>query len=785
MTTLAAVLPGEPAEETAEGYGLRLRRGGGWLGLFLTLLMLMVMGQALVTAGWSDHLGAVQVAVLAGALLGFLLALTRWGEFFPALYSLLACIAATTFLVGRAFIPGLGMLETVQQLIEHNVNWFRALVGGAGAADNLVFVLQLCLLGWWIGWLAVWNLFRHQKLLEAVIPAGIALLVNIYYSPINLSLFLLLYLLTVLLLGIRIELARNEMRWRLTQVRYAPDIFLDFLKAGLLFAFLVTALSWLMPNLAGETNMERLWRPFERPWKQVEDTWARMYKGLTYRGPAVSVSTFGRSMTLGGPVSLTDRPIFEARTPLHTYWRAAVYDTYTGDGWLNSDSEVAITDRNLPLNEPTFAARQEITVTIRPLEARQDIIFAPPQPMRVSVPVNADVKILPGEKPTLLVSLLRSRVALTPNTSYNVVSAVTAAPPDLLRADTTDYPAWIREHYLQLPETLPNRVRALARRVTATANNPYDKATAVESYLRDYPYNQNIEAPPAGADGVDYFLFGIRQGYCDYYASAMAVMLRAVGIPARLVAGYTPGTRLAAPREARLPEDEDLFRYRVLEQNAHAWVEVFFPTYGWIQFEPTASEPLLARPTPPPTPTPLGTPAPLPDQPPPEEDLGPELDRQSGRFQPLSWQTQVSNWLRAHRIGLSLGLFVAIGLLVAAAVMRRRREALFRDSDLLGKLFTLLGNWARRLGVPWLASSTPLERAAAFGHMVPESEPAVSRLATLFVAQRYGRLDPDPETLTRTSHDWQSLEPIFWRRWLIALARRIQGLARGEGSRRG
>ena len=97
------------------------------------------------------------------------------------------------------------------------------------------------------------------------------------------------------------------------------------------------------------------------------------------------------------------------------------------------------------------------------------------------------------------------------------------------------------ERYLQLPDTVPFRVRDLAAKITAAYDNPYDKAEAIEAVLRTYEYNQGIAAPPPGADAVDYFLYDVKQGYCDYYASAMVVMLRSVGIPARFAVGYTPG----------------------------------------------------------------------------------------------------------------------------------------------------------------------------------------------------------------------------------------------------
>ena len=190
------------------------------------------------------------------------------------------------------------------------------------------------------------------------------------------------------------------------------------------------------------------------------------------------------------------------------------------------------------------------------------------------------------------VSLLRSRVNLNREGDYWVASHVSDASPERLRADKAVYPRWVAERYLQLPDTVPFAVRDLAAKITTAYDNPYDKAEAIELVLRTYPYNQGIAAPPPGADAVDYFLNDVKEGYCDYYASAMVVMLRSVGIPARFAVGYTPGKEV--PQQAQ--DESELIQYRVQENNAHAWPEVFFPSYGWVQFEPTASEPLLVRP---------------------------------------------------------------------------------------------------------------------------------------------------------------------------------------------
>jgi hypothetical protein len=129
---------------------------------------------------------------------------------------------------------------------------------------------------------------------------------------------------------------------------------------------------------------------------------------------------------------------------------------------------------------------------------------------------------------------------------------------------------------------VPSRVKDLAIRLTASVPTPYDRAKAIESYLRTYPYSLDVPHPPSQRDLVDYFLFDLGKGYCDYYASAMVVLSRAAGIPARLAIGYASGDYNLNSK-----------RYVVSEADAHSWVEVYFPGIGWIPFEPTAAQPAL------------------------------------------------------------------------------------------------------------------------------------------------------------------------------------------------
>ncbi len=171
--------------------------------------------------------------------------------------------------------------------------------------------------------------------------------------------------------------------------------------------------------------------------------------------------------------------------------------------------------------------------------------------------------------------------------AYTFVSAATKASIQDLENASADYPPEVVDKFLQIPPEFSPRVRGLAQELTAASVTPYEKAKAIETYLRTLPYDDAIAAPPAGVDPLEYFLFDIKRGYCDYYATAMAMMLRTVGVPARTASGYAEGLF-----------DEESQSYFITQRDAHTWVEVFFPEYGWIEFEPTAGEsPLDRQPT--------------------------------------------------------------------------------------------------------------------------------------------------------------------------------------------
>ena len=240
-------------------------------------------------------------------------------------------------------------------------------------------------------------------------------------------------------------------------------------------------------------------------------------------------------------------------------------------GWVLLDSPFAM--------QAPIVGQLHFTVLLQPIAS--DAIFAPMQVMELRGNFSSDPSRYTGEPRFGALGVDATGSISNPahnfaQIRYEGISLLPAARPAKARTAGTDYPADIQETYLQLPEHLDARIPELARNITATANNPFDKAIVIESYLRrNFAYTLNLVGKP-GADPLAQFLFVTKAGHCEYFASAMAVMLRTLDIPSREVNGFLPG------------EYNDVAGdYIVRASDAHSWVEAYFPGTGWITFDPT------------------------------------------------------------------------------------------------------------------------------------------------------------------------------------------------------
>ncbi|OFX28550.1 MAG: hypothetical protein A2Z07_07730, partial [Armatimonadetes bacterium RBG_16_67_12] len=278
---------------------------------------------------------------------------------------------------------------------------------------------------------------------------------------------------------------------------------------------------------------------------------------------------------------LDDTVVMRVRATRQYNWRALVFDTYTGTGWKISDPGLTQFDGSAPPIHLVHRRDEVLSYRFRHERVVQSFYIDVEQPNVVFAAPLAERLYLPASRVYLdRFGSMRLPGTLKPGDVYSVVSRVFTHDAAVLRAADGSPPGFITERYLALPR-VPDRVRALAERLVAGEPTVYDRVMAVNRHLwTAYRYDLTIPHQRRPGDAVDYFLFEERRGYCEQFASAMVVMLRSVGIPARLVTGYTPGT---------LNPITGLLEVR--NSDAHAWVEVFFAGVGWVEFEPTPGFP--------------------------------------------------------------------------------------------------------------------------------------------------------------------------------------------------
>ncbi|MCS6963624.1 transglutaminase domain-containing protein [Thermoflexus sp.] len=695
-----------------------------WM-LFLLLLMNGSAAWTVTLAGWADGLEILPLVALGGLFIGWILAVRR----FSGPVALVLNLGYGTVWVGylsARLIPDPDWSLKLQWLGYRLTVWAMEAMRGGRGSDPLPFVVLMAALIWLAASASAWYSFRTIRSWRALLPAGLIAFINAYYylGPRPLTLFLIAYLLGALLWLVTVHYEEQSYRWRLERIWFVPDLGVDILRAGLMVATLTVALAWLLPAAGPSETVSRAWSEVSRPLRRSQETFNRLFSSLRSQRPAY-ISPLSRTLSFGGPRRLSDTPVMDVRAqgPAR-YWRGVVYDVYTSNGWLSSgEDEQGRAPMTALTARPLWEGRAVVTQTFDVYLPGNTLIFAAQHPVAASLPSIVQGRFTAQAHDLMMI---RSTRPFGAQQTYEVISLVPVPDIESLRQAGTVYPEWV-QRYLQLPSNLDPQIRRLAERITAGYDNPYDKVVALEAWLRrNIRYNENIPAPPPGRDGVVYVLFDIRQGYCDYYASAMAVMARALGIPARVVSGYAQGEWM--------PDG----RYRVRQRDAHTWVEVYFPGFGWVEFEPTAAQPPILRPQRPlsPTPTPPtpdqagstpGAPRPTPTR---RSLLAEDFDIQPG--EPLALP-------RASRFPtgpITVGLIGVLGLLGLAFWIRDRRR--LRRLSPAARDYLWMNRAARLFGIRFPSSWTPLERADYLGSLIPEVAEALERVAERYSAARFG-----------------------------------------------
>jgi len=625
--------------------------------------------------------------------------------------------------------------------------WVLGLMTGEPVFDPAAAALVWHAMLWGAAAWAGWTIIGRRNALLAAAPA-LLLSMNTLAASGQTSFALYLMLVAVLLALAIVQQEERQRLWERTGVAYPGQ------KGGQIIGVAAIAAIGLVliSALSASLSLDRL-----QEWiSKLREPAAQQDEGLAGSLGIVSEGADGgdviaaalspglpRDHLIGSGPELSERLVMTVVLPgplpvaangqaASLYWRSFTYDIYTGQGWSSSRTEKSAYGAGEPFGPARNPNQILLQQRVLPVEDLGGTLYAAGEPISVSLSAETAWRST-GD-------LFGTQLAAP--AGYDAVSAVPVPNERALRNAGQRYPDWVRQRYLQLPPEVPGRVRALATRLTAAQSAPYDRARAIEQYLRSYPYTLEVERPSVNQDVVDFFLFDLKRGYCDYYASAMAVLARASGVPARLAVGYAGGTYNLNSK-----------RFVVTEADSHSWVEIYFPRIGWVPFEPTAARPALDR-----------QPLVAHDE---EQDLIPVLEA------PLSPGSGSIAWRGLLLAGLALA-----GTLGAAwAVLDELRLQRLSPAARATEVYRRMRRLGQALQTPSTPGDTPHEFSAALGIRLTEIGSRMRRasyalrmvrdidkIANGVVLINYG---PWARRDLRILPQWGSLR---WRlRWLRAL----------------
>lgn len=408
---------------------------------------------------------------------------------------------------------------------------------------------------------------------------------------------------------------------------------------------------------------------------------------------------------LGGGFDYDFSPMMTVSTSQRSYWRGESKDLYTGSGWVESDPDISgyLVRQGEGLAGGTgrelaeTAQVNQIVTLLR--EDAYPILFG-------AAPISR-VNWIGGEESSFPAGMIWSpdkwELSWVEGEQYpdiySVTSSIIALDEDALRNAKAKLPdAGLNQMYLQLPNTLPPRVQQLASEIAAGGTNDYDKAKLLESYLKlNFTYSNKPDLSKLTGDTqdfVDQFLFELKEGYCDYFSTALAIMARSLDMPARWVKGFSPGVLPSdryGPAGSGMLDGEDFNpqgagTYTVRNSDAHSWVEIYFEGYGWIPFEPTSG---------------FTFPYMTPDN---EEIALPELDALETNTKPEASKDSAAGngvwgWAAFSLLCLSAGAWLILNWRKVIGVWRNMRQGSYSANELIVKDTNRLLRACRKKGL--------------------------------------------------------------------------------------
>ena len=583
---------------TFKGRRIPLAPPEGWLTVGLVVLLCLSLAwsldDAMLVLGRDPYTDFLVWTALGGAIAGFIGPVVRWGRWTTFVIGALLAALVTPLLVGAVVVRGADV--SLHQLFIATAD------ATAGAYEDLIVrgrqttpqfghhLLVIGLLVWGSSMFASFAVFGHRRPLNAVFLMGLLLVANMSLTTRDQLVYLVLFTLAALFLLIRLHTLEEQGEWLRRRIGDPSAIAGLYLRGGAVFITVAVVGSLVLTSVAASAPLAGAWTDVGG---RVVD-WSRsISRFLPQSGTGVSLGpSFGSSATISGSwftndgIALTVE-IPDPRSPYKPYWRAVTYAELTLDGYVRGEDAVAANrsaGQSLLLgtgDAVSLEGRQEVTFRITP--ASGSAIYAPQTPIFVDVPTTLQLVGAAGYFAAVERdggSGAYTVTSYTPITGDSVVGALTK---NKLRTAGTAYPEEIVARFAQRPEVGilgPRSQEVLTDIRQGSAPNAYDLATDIERYLKD---GENFQYDTDITDTVDCGRLSriecfaeFRRGYCQFYAAMMTAFLREEGVPARVAEGFLPGERSVATGIET-----------VRNNRSHAWVEVYFPGYGWVDFDPT------------------------------------------------------------------------------------------------------------------------------------------------------------------------------------------------------
>jgi hypothetical protein len=737
----------------------------------LILLLTFVVARSTATAAWVSGIDVVTSVALGGAVLMGVLAVTR----VPWLAGLGAGLVAGPVVAAIASWPLAQVTHPLDTLSVALVGtWWNRIGDGSASTDPAFYLYLICLLMWVTGGWLSWCVLRWRRPMLGLVPGAAAFSTNLLNYPADQNGYTLAILVLTLALLLWTNYTSSIANATRARVKLTGDARWDFWESGLVAMAGLIVLAIMLPPLSTQDRTVEMESSAFSSWAQLQE---RLSHPIAIGGGGVGAGTTGFSteVSLGGALKRTHEIVFTYTFSASSgprYFRG-VNVTQTLAGEWRYPNALHFQTRIAPDSIPPYTEDyKKLALTafnvkmISPPIGNSDILFYSGELYRIDRDTEASQGIFPSNignnNGLTTIDRLSSLSPRVSTGTYNVAVEYSTATDVDLRQAGTNYPDWVAA-YDSLPAIgyrsgpVLDRIHRLALEVTAAAGavTPYDKARAIETYLRtNYSYTLTPKRTPFGVDPLSYFLFDSPQGYCAFFASAMGDMLRSLGIPTRLVNGFGPGR-----------QDNTTNTWVVRGEDAHTWVETYFPSYGWIPFEPTPDGVYfpITYGTQGPNPclrdsqcdTPPGGPSGGSVVPPGIKDPGANGD--SGAPAPGS-SGFTFRMPDAANLTKIVGVVLAVLLVLFAAAARYLRP---RSVMLVWKRTLVL---ARLAGAERRTGETPLELGRRLAQTFPEASEPVRSLADGFVVSAYAPPDLAASARASVMDAWVALRPMLLRR---------------------